>query len=232
MSKLIIIAIDGFSSTGKSTIAKLLAKKYNYIYVDSGAMYRAVTLYAKENQFVGINFLHTKQLISNLKNISLSFKFNKSLGFSEMYLNHKNVEKEIRSLEVSQLVSKVSAISEVRRKLVQEQQLMGLNKGIVMDGRDIGTVVFPEAELKLFMTATANERASRRYKELIERGDEVQFSDILFNVQERDKLDSTRKDSPLVRAKNAVEFDNSTMDIDEQFDKICDLVDRVILKKS
>ena len=205
MSKLIIIAIDGFSSTGKSTIAKLLAKKYNYIYVDSGAMYRAVTLYAKENQFVGINFLHTKQLISNLK---------------------------IRSLEVSQLVSKVSAISEVRRKLVQEQQLMGLNKGIVMDGRDIGTVVFPEAELKLFMTATANERASRRYKELIERGDEVQFSDILFNVQERDKLDSTRKDSPLVRAKNAVEFDNSTMDIDEQFDKICDLVDRVILKKS
>lgn len=232
MSKLIIIAIDGFSSTGKSTIAKLLAKKYNYIYVDSGAMYRAVTLYAKENQFVGINFLHTKQLISNLKNISLSFKFNKSLGFSEMYLNHKNVEKEIRSLEVSQLVSRVSAISEVRRKLVQEQQLMGLNKGIVMDGRDIGTVVFPEAELKLFMTATANERASRRYKELIERGDEVQFSDILFNVQERDKLDSTRKDSPLVRAKNAVEFDNSTMDIDEQFDKICDLVDRVILKKS
>ena len=232
MSKLIIIAIDGFSSTGKSTIAKLLAKKYNYIYVDSGAMYRAVTLYAKENQFVGINFLHTKQLISNLKNISLSFKFNKSLGFSEMYLNNKNVEKEIRSLEVSQLVSKVSAISEVRRKLVQEQQLMGLNKGIVMDGRDIGTVVFPEAELKLFMTATANERASRRYKELIERGDEVQFSDILFNVQERDKLDSTRKDSPLVRAKNAVEFDNSTMDIDEQFDKICDLVDRVILKKS
>jgi len=204
MSKLIIIAIDGFSSTGKSTIAKLLAKKYNYIYVDSGAMYRAVTLYAKENQFVGINFLHTKQLISNLKNISLSFKFNKSLGFSEMYLNHKNVEKEIRSLEVSQLVSRVSAISEVRRKLVQEQQLMGLNKGIVMDGRDIGTVVFPEAELKLFMTATANERASRRYKELIERGDEVQFSDILFNVQERDKLDSTRKDSPLVRAKNAV----------------------------
>lgn len=232
MSKLIIIAIDGFSSTGKSTIAKLLAKKYNYIYVDSGAMYRAVTLYAKENQFVGINFLHTKQLISNLKNISLSFKFNKSLGFSEMYLNNKNVEKEIRSLEVSQLVSKVSAISEVRRKLVQEQQLMGLNKGIVMDGRDIGTVVFPEAELKLFMTATANERASRRYKELIERGDEVQFSDILFNVQERDKLDSTRKDSPLVRAKNAVEFDNSTMDIDEQFNKICDLVDRVILKKS
>jgi len=192
-------------------------------------MYRAVTLYAKENKFVGINFLHTKQLISNLKNISLSFKFNKSLGFSEMYLNNKNVEKEIRSLEVSQLVSRVSAISEVRKKLVQEQQLMGLNKGIVMDGRDIGTVVFPEAELKLFMTASANERASRRYKELIERGDEVQFSDILFNVQERDKLDSTRKDSPLLRAIDAVEFDNSTMDIDEQFEKICDLVDRVHL---
>ena len=145
MSKIIIIAIDGFSSTGKSTIAKLIAKKYNYIYVDSGAMYRAVTLFAKENNFVGNDFLDSKQLIFNLKQISLSFKFNESLGFSEMYLNNKNVEKEIRSLEISQLVSKVSAISEVRKKLVSEQQLMGLDKGVVMDGRDIGTVVFPKS---------------------------------------------------------------------------------------
>ena len=227
MSKIIIIAIDGFSSTGKSTIAKLIAKKYNYIYVDSGAMYRAVTLFAKENNFVGNDFLDTKQLIFNLKQISLSFKFNESLGFSEMYLNNKNVEKEIRSLEISQLVSKVSAISEVRTKLVSEQQLMGLDKGIVMDGRDIGTVVFPKAELKLFMTASADKRASRRYKELTERGDNVQFDDILFNVQERDKLDSTREDSPLVKAKNAIEFDNSNMEIREQFEKICDLVDRI-----
>jgi len=232
MSKIIIIAIDGFSSTGKSTIAKLIAKKYNYIYVDSGAMYRAVTLFAKENNFVGNDFLDTKQLIFNLKQISLSFKFNESLGFSEMYLNNKNVEKEIRSLEISQLVSKVSAISEVRKKLVSEQQLMGLDKGIVMDGRDIGTVVFPKAELKLFMTASADKRASRRYKELTERGDDVQFDDILFNVQERDKLDSTREDSPLVKAKNAIEFDNSNMEIREQFEKICDLVDRIVSDKT
>ena len=232
MSKIIIIAIDGFSSTGKSTIAKLIAKKYNYIYVDSGAMYRAVTLFAKENNFVGNDFLDTKQLIFNLKQISLSFKFNESLGFSEMYLNNKNVEKEIRSLEISQLVSKVSGISEVRKKLVSEQQLMGLDKGIVMDGRDIGTVVFPKAELKLFMTASADKRASRRYKELTERGDDVQFDDILFNVQERDKLDSTREDSPLVKAKNAIEFDNSNMEIREQFEKICDLVDRIVSDKT
>ena len=232
MSKIIIIAIDGFSSTGKSTIAKLIAKKYNYIYVDSGAMYRAVTLFAKENNFVGNDFLDTKQLIFNLKQISLSFKFNESLGFSEMYLNNKNVEKEIRSLEISQLVSKVSAISEVRTKLVSEQQLMGLDKGIVMDGRDIGTVVFPKAELKLFMTASADKRASRRYKELTERGDNVQYDDILFNVQERDKLDSTREDSPLVKAKNAIEFDNSNMEIREQFEKICDLVDRIVSDKT
>lgn len=232
MSKIIIIAIDGFSSTGKSTIAKLIAKKYNYIYVDSGAMYRAVTLFAKENNFVGNDFLNTKQLIFNLKQISLSFKFNESLGFSEMYLNNKNIEKEIRSLEISQLVSKVSAISEVRKKLVSEQQLMGLDKGIVMDGRDIGTVVFPKAELKLFMTASADKRALRRYKELTERGDNVQFDDILFNVQERDKLDSTREDSPLVKAKNAIEFDNSNMEIREQFEKICDLVDRIVSDKT
>lgn len=232
MSKIIIIAIDGFSSTGKSTIAKLIAKKYNYIYVDSGAMYRAVTLFAKENNFVGNDFLDSKQLIFNLKQISLSFKFNESLGFSEMYLNNKNVEKEIRSLEISQLVSKVSAISEVRKKLVSEQQLMGLDKGVVMDGRDIGTVVFPKAELKLFMTASADKRASRRYKELTERGDNVQFDDILFNVQERDKLDSTREDSPLVKAKNAIEFDNSNMEIHEQFEKICDLVDRIVSDKT
>jgi cytidylate kinase len=130
------------------------------------------------------------------------------------------------------LVSKVSAISEVRKKLVSEQQLMGLDKGIVMDGRDIGTVVFPKAELKLFMTASADKRASRRYKELTERGDDVQFDDILFNVQERDKLDSTREDSPLVKAKNAIEFDNSNMEIREQFEKICDLVDRIVSDKT
>lgn len=228
MSKGIIIAIDGFSSTGKSTIAKLLAEKYNYIYVDTGAMYRAVTLYAKQNDFVGQDFLDKETFISNLKNISLSFHFNSDLGFAEMFLNGKNVEKEIRTLEVSQLVSKVAAISEVRRKLVAEQQIMGEDNGIVMDGRDIGTVVFPNAELKLFMTASADKRATRRYKELIDRGDKVDFKDILFNVEERDRIDSTREDSPLMKAEDAIGFDNSDMGIKEQFDRICALVDRRI----
>ena len=225
MSKKITIAIDGFSSTGKSTIAKLLAKKYNYIYVDTGAMYRAVTLYAKNNDFVSKDFLHTEGLISNLNSISLSFQFNEDLGFAEMFLNDENVENEIRTLEVSQLVSKVAAISDVRKKLVSEQQEMGKNGGVVMDGRDIGTVVFPDAELKLFMTASADKRAIRRYKELIDRGDKVNFDEILFNVQERDKIDSTRKDSPLIKADDAIEFDNSDMGIEEQFERICALID-------
>ncbi|MDG1037973.1 MAG: (d)CMP kinase [Polaribacter sp.] len=229
MSKGIIIAIDGFSSTGKSTIAKLLAKKYNYIYVDTGAMYRAVTLFAKQKNLVGKEFLDKEKLILNLKNISLSFKFNKHLGFAEMYLNNVNVEKKIRTLEISQLVSKVSTISEVRSKLVFEQQIMGENSGVVMDGRDIGTVVFPDAELKIFMTASADKRATRRYKELVDRGDKVDYKDILFNVKDRDRIDSTREDSPLVKAEDAIGFDNSDMGIKEQFDTICTLVDQRIL---
>ena len=229
MSKKITIAIDGFSSTGKSTIAKLLAKKYNYIYVDTGAMYRAVSLFAKQHNFVGKDFLDSEKLITNLKDVSLSFKFNEELGFAEMYLNAVNVEKEIRTLEVSQLVSKVATISEVRRKLVAEQQQMGTNGGIVMDGRDIGTVVFPDAELKLFMTASADKRATRRYKELIDRGDDVSFGEILFNVEERDRIDSTREDSPLVKADDAIEFDNSDMGIKEQFERICTLVERKLI---
>ncbi|WP_339881952.1 (d)CMP kinase [Polaribacter vadi] len=228
MNKKITIAIDGFSSTGKSTIAKLIAKKYNYIYVDTGAMYRAVSLFAKQHNFVGNDFLDKEKLISNLNDISLSFKFNEDLGFAEMFLNNKNVEQEIRTLEVSQLVSKVATISEVRRKLVAEQQQMGAKGGIVMDGRDIGTVVFPNAELKLFMTASADKRATRRYKELLDKGDKVTFAEILFNVEERDRIDSTREDSPLIKADDAIEFDNSDMGINEQFDRICTLVDRKI----
>jgi cytidylate kinase len=230
MSKKITIAIDGFSSTGKSTIAKLLANKYNYIYVDTGAMYRAVSLFAKQYNFVSKEFLSKEKLISNLKDVSLSFQFNKDLGFSEMFLNGQNVEKGIRTLEVSQFVSKVATISEVRRKLVAEQQQMGKDGGIVMDGRDIGTVVFPNAELKLFMTASADKRATRRYKELIDRGDDVNFDDILFNVQERDRIDSTREDSPLLKADDAIEFDNSDMGIQEQFERICSLVDRKLVE--
>ena len=224
MKKKIIIAIDGFSSTGKSTIAKQLANKLSYIYVDTGAMYRAVTLYAMKNNLVSKKTLKKDSLIGNLKNIVLTFKFNVTAGFAEMFLNDENVEKEIRSLEVSKLVSKIAEISEVRKKLVAEQQQMGKEGGIVMDGRDIGTVVFPEAELKLFMTASADKRATRRYKELLERGDDVTFEEILFNVQERDRIDSTREDSPLIKADDAIEFDNSDMGLEEQFERILTLV--------
>ena len=228
MNKKITIAIDGFSSTGKSTIAKLIAKKYNFIYVDTGAMYRAVTLFAMQNNLIAEGFMDATGLISKLKDITLSFEFNKELGFAEMFLNSVNVEKEIRTLEVSQSVSKIATISEIRKKLVSEQQDMGVKGGIVMDGRDIGTVVFPDAVLKLFMTASADKRATRRYTELIDRGDDVSFKDILFNVQERDRIDSTREDSPLVMAVDAIEFDNSDMGIEEQFERICILIDKKI----
>ena len=229
MNNKITIAIDGFSSTGKSTIAKLIAKKYNFIYVDTGAMYRAVTLFAMQNNLISNGFMDQTNLIKNLKEITLSFQFNMNLGFAEMFLNNVNVEKEIRTLQVSQFVSKIATISEVRKKLVSEQQEMGKQGGIVMDGRDIGTVVFPNAHLKLFMTASADKRATRRYNELVAIGDNVSFEDILFNVQERDRIDSTREDSPLVMADDAIEFDNSDMGITEQFDKICSVIDRIIL---
>ena len=228
MTQKITIAIDGFSSTGKSTIAKLLAKKYNYIYVDTGAMYRAVALFAKKQHFIGENFFDVEKLISSLDSISLQFRFNENLGFAEMFLNDENVENEIRTLEISQLVSTVAAISEVRKKLVAEQQEMGKNGGIVMDGRDIGTVVFPDAELKLFMTASPEKRATRRFNELIDKGEVVSYEDILFNVQERDRIDSTRDDSPLVKASDAIEIDNSELGIEEQFDKISELINQKI----
>lgn len=219
----IIIAIDGFSSTGKSTIAKHLAKELNYLYVDTGAMYRAVTLYAMQHGFIREDFFDKELLIQNLKNISLEFRYNDDLKFSEMYLNGENVEREIRTMEVSGYVSLVSEISEVRKKLVEQQQLMGKNKGLVMDGRDIGTVVFPDAELKLFMTASPEKRATRRYKELLDRGHKVSYEEVLENVQKRDFIDSTREDSPLTKADDAVEFDNSDMGLKEQFERVYSL---------
>ncbi|WP_420601008.1 (d)CMP kinase [Flagellimonas sp.] len=227
----ITIAIDGYSSTGKSTIAKQLAKALNYIYVDTGAMYRAVTLYAIENNYVGDND-NIPGLIKNLPNINLKFVPNKELGFSEMYLNGKNVEGEIRTMKVSREVSKVATIPEVRHKLVEMQQQMGKEKGLVMDGRDIGTVVFPDAELKIFMTASANARATRRYKELLDRGEDVSFEEILENVQKRDFIDSTREVSPLKKAEDAIVFDNSDMGLEEQFERIHDFALRVIEKRN
>jgi len=218
--KKIVIAIDGFSSTGKSTIAKHLAAQLNYLYVDTGAMYRAVTYFAMKHGYVSKNSLNSESLIADLKKIELKFVYNSELKFSEMCLNGTNVEREIRTMEVSKLVSKVSTISEVRKKLVEQQQQMGLEKGLVMDGRDIGTVVFPEAELKLFMTASPEKRAARRYKELLDKGHKVNYDEVLENVQQRDLIDSTREDSPLVKAKDAVEFDNSDMGLKEQFERV------------
>lgn len=224
MSKKITIAIDGFSSTGKSTLAKQLAKKLGYIYVDTGAMYRAVTLYAMEQNYISETVFTPQKLISDISKIKLSFLFNETLGFAEMFLNNKNVEQKIRTLEVSTYVSKIAAISEVRKKLVAAQQEMGKNKGVVMDGRDIGTVVFPNAEIKLFMVASAEKRAQRRYKELLERGDAISYEDILKNVVERDQLDTTREDSPLKKADDAIEFDNSEMGLKAQFKEVFNLV--------
>jgi cytidylate kinase len=218
--KKITIAIDGFSSTGKSTVAKELAKALSYIYVDTGAMYRAVTLYAIENGFISENKFDKKAIINALDKINLSFKFNKKLGYAEVFLNDKNVEGKIRKMDVSKLVSPIAEVSEIRKKLVAMQQEMGKDKGVVMDGRDIGTVVFPDAELKLFMTASADKRAKRRYKELIDKGYDVTFDEILENVEKRDYIDSHREDSPLIQAEDAVYFDNSNLGLKNQFERI------------
>lgn len=227
MDKKITIAIDGFSSTGKSTLAKQLAKELGYIYVDTGAMYRAVTLYAMQHDFINAAHLDKESLVQKLPKVTLQFLFNPDLGFAEMYLNEKNVETEIRTLAVSNFVSRIAEISEVRSKLVEQQQHMGENKGIVMDGRDIGTVVFKDAELKLFMTASAETRAQRRFDELTEKGQDVTYEEVLKNVQERDYIDTHREDSPLVKANDAIEIDNSHLSIQEQFDKVLDLVNKV-----
>lgn len=228
MTKKITIAIDGFSSTGKSTLAKQLAKHLGYIYVDTGAMYRAVAFFAMQNNLISVNSFDKIELVNKLKDIVLEFKFNSELGFAEMYLNGQNVEKEIRTIEVSGFVSKVAEISEVRSKLVEQQQEMGKNKAIVMDGRDIGTVVFPDAELKVFMTASAATRAQRRYDELLQKGDSVTYEEVLKNVEERDYIDTHREDSPLVMADDAVEIDNSHLTREEQFGAVLDLVNAII----
>ena len=226
--KKITIAIDGFSSTGKSTLAKQLADWLDYIYVDTGAMYRAVTLFAMQQGFITDATVDIIALQNALKDITIDFKKNESTGVADVFLNGMNVEKQIRTLAVSNLVSPVAAISSVRTKLVSQQQKLGQNKGVVMDGRDIATVVFPDAELKIFLDASATTRAQRRYKELIDSGDKVSLKDVLKNVVERDRLDSSRKDSPLVKAKDAIAIDNSHMNLEDQFHVILQLAkDRI-----
>ena len=223
----ITIAIDGYSSTGKSTLAKQLAKHLGYVYVDTGAMYRAVTLFAMENGYIGEGFFDKETLVNGLPFINLQFIFNPDLGFAEMYLNGKNVESEIRSIAVSGFVSQVAEVSEVRTKLVEQQQAMGKGKGIVMDGRDIGTVVFPDAELKIFMTASPHTRAQRRFDELQQKGQPGTFEQVFKNVVDRDYIDTHRDDSPLRKADDAIEIDNSDLTREEQFTQVLSLFDEL-----
>lgn len=214
--KQIVIAIDGHSSCGKSTVAKQLAKQLGYIYLDSGAMYRAVTLFALRNQLAKNGQIKEKELINRLGEIRITFELNKKTQQNETYLNGENVEEEIRQLPVANHVSPVATIREVRQEMVKQQQEMGKNKAIVMDGRDIGTVVFPNAELKIFMTASPEVRAQRRYDELTAKGQTVNYDDILKNVEERDRIDSGRAVSPLKQADDALVLDNSNINREEQ----------------
>ena len=223
MSKKITIAIDGYSSTGKSTIAKQLAKVMGYVYVDSGAMYRAMTLFAMNKNWISEGHLDKEKLLTSLDSVSLSFELSPTIGYAEIFLNGVNVENQIRTIQVSNLVSKIAAISQVRKKMVTIQKKIGKDKGVVMDGRDIGTVVFPDAELKLFMTSSAEIRAQRRYDELIAGGQKVSFEEVFNNVVERDRIDTSRADSPLIKAEDAIEIDNSHLTKEEQFKKVLQL---------
>ena len=226
--KKIIIAIDGYSSTGKSTVAKQLADYLDYIYVDSGAMYRAVTLFALQNNYLSKDNFDKESLIKVLPEIQLDFKKENADSKANMFLNGVNVEKEIRTMYVSDFVSPIATLSEVRKKLVAIQHQMGIKKGIVMDGRDIGTVVFSKAELKIFMTADAEVRAMRRFNELKEKDETITYDEILKNVQKRDLMDTTREDSPLIIANDAIEIDNSETNEEDQFHIILQLAkDRV-----
>ncbi len=222
--KKIIIAIDGYSSTGKSTIAKQLADSLGYLYVDTGAMYRAIAFYALEANIISEVKFDKKALVDALPKIALDFKKHGPESKADMFLNGVNIEKEIRQMRVSNFVSPVAAISEVRAKLVALQNQMGaLGNGLVMDGRDIGTVVFPLAELKIFLTASAQTRAERRYKELLIKDPTVQLEEVIRNIEQRDHLDTTRADSPLIKASDAIEIDNSNMTLEEQFDIVLQL---------
>ena len=216
MDKKLIIAIDGYSSCGKSTFARLIAKDLNYIFIDTGAMYRAVTLYCMRNNYITPDGLNTVAIISKIREIHIDFIFNPDLNEYETFLNSENVEREIRNMDVTAYVSRISQISEVRERMVELQRQIGVSKGIVMDGRDIGTVVFPDADIKIFMTASADIRAKRRYDELKEKGININFEEIKRSIIARDIADENRDISPLRRADDAIILDNSRMTVGEQ----------------
>ncbi|HUI33850.1 MAG: (d)CMP kinase [Dysgonamonadaceae bacterium] len=227
------IAVDGVSSSGKSTMAKDLAKEIGYIYIDSGAMYRAITLYCMQNNIINPDkTINESKLKEHLPNIDIRFKLNPETGRPDTYLNGKNVEKEIRGMEVSQLVSPVSAIGFLRKEMVKQQQKMSLNKGVVMDGRDIGTVVFPDAELKIFVSASPEIRAKRRIDELRMKGDtKTSYEEVLENIKYRDHHDQNRKESPLRKADDAITLDNSNINIEQQLQWAIDMYYNTIRKK-
>ena len=224
--KKLTIAIDGHASTGKSSIAKELAKIYGYIYINSGSMYRAVTLFVIENELFDIMNNDINLFIKKLNKNPIEFIFNDDNMISEIYLNKKNIEKEINSLEISKMVSKVAAIPKIRKEMVKIQRDVDRKNGVVMDGRDIGSIVFPDADIKLFLTASSEVRAKRRYNEMIKNGEIVKYKDVLSNIKERDMLDSSRKDSPLIIAKNAIVIDNSDFSIKDQLIKISSIIDK------
>jgi CMP/dCMP kinase len=226
MDKRLIIAIDGYSSCGKSTFARLIAKELSYIFIDSGAMYRAVTLYCMRKNYISIASLNTSGIISELKDIHIDFVYNPDINEYETFLNSENVEKQIRSMEVTGYVSRISQIHEVRARMVELQRQIGVSKGIVMDGRDIGTVVFPDADLKIFMTASVDIRAKRRHNELKSRGVNIDFEEIKRTIIARDIADENRDISPLRRADDAIILDNSKMTVDEQMTWIKAIIDR------
>ena len=227
MEKRLIIAIDGYSSCGKSTFARLIAKELNYIFIDSGAMYRAVTLYCMRRSFISMASINTQAIISELKDIHIDFVFNPDINEYETFLNSENVEKEIRNMAVTSYVSRISQILEVRQRMVKMQRQIGISKGIVMDGRDIGTVVFPDADIKIFMTASVDIRAKRRHNELKEKGVNIDFEEIKRTIIARDIADENRDISPLRRADDAIILDNSRMTVEEQMVWIKDIIDKV-----
>ena len=220
----IVIAFDGYSSCGKSTLAKQIAHFFEYTYIDSGAMYRAVTLFAMQNNLIKGTIINTNELKKNINNIEIKFVYNEKLKKQETFLNEQNVENKIRSIAVSDNVSYISELGFVRIKLVDLQQKMGKQKRIVMDGRDIGTVVFPNAEFKIFMTASSYVRAQRRYDELIAKGDNVTFKEVKANIEKRDYIDENRDISPLRKAEDAIVIDNSNLTREEQFEKVKNLI--------
>ena len=226
MEKKVIIAIDGYSSCGKSTFAKMIAKEMNYIFIDSGAMYRAITLWCIRNGFISDNYIDTESIVDGLKNINVSFVLNLETNTPEIFLNSENVENQIRSLEVTKYVSKISRIPEVRSRLLEFQKKTGADKGIVMEGRDIGTVVFPNADIKIFMTASVDIRAKRRYDEFKAKGIDVDFDEIRSGIIARDIADENRDISPLRKAEDSITLDNSRMSVEAQMSWIKEIIEK------